>query len=170
VGLFDGEMRQSFEETGMSYQLEVDVVALAHDMDLLTTPYVFNPDEGQRMARAGADIVVAHMGVTTGGWIGAKSAKTLDFCVGKIQAIVDACKSVRDDVIMICHGGPIAEPEDAKFIIDRVKGIDGFYGASSVERLPVEPAITNHIKKFKSIRLPIAGGNGTKKKGKVAAR
>jgi predicted TIM-barrel enzyme len=171
VGLWGGEMRQSLEETGMSYQLEVDVVRLAREMDLLTTPYAFNPDEARRMTEAGADIVVAHMGVTTGGLIGAQSAKTLESCVGRIQEMVDACKSVREDVIMLCHGGPIAEPEDAQFIIDRVKGIDGFYGASSVERLPTEIAITNQIRKFKSVALPAkTASKGVRKPGRVAAR
>jgi predicted TIM-barrel enzyme len=169
VGLFTGEMRQSFEETGMSYQLEVDVVRLAHEMDFLTTPYVFTPEEARRMTEAGADIVVAHMGVTTGGSIGAKSAKTLDSCVGRIQEIADAARSVRDDVLVICHGGPIAEPPDAEYVLKRVKGCDGFYGASSTERLPAERAIAEQIRKFKSIRLP-AGRNGSKKAGKVAAR
>lgn len=155
----------------MSYQLEVDVVRLAREMDLLTTPYAFNPDEARRMTEAGADIVVAHMGVTTGGLIGAQSAKTLESCVGRIQEMVDACKSVREDVIMLCHGGPIAEPEDAQFIIDRVKGIDGFYGASSVERLPTEIAITNQIRKFKSVALPAkTASKGVRKPGRVAAR
>jgi predicted TIM-barrel enzyme len=171
VGLWGGEMRQSLEETGMSYQLEVDVVRLAREMDLLTTPYAFNPDEARRMTEAGADVVVAHMGVTTGGMIGAQSAKTLESCTGRIQEMVDACKSVREDVIMLCHGGPIAEPEDAQFIIDRVKGIDGFYGASSVERLPTEIAITNQIRKFKSVALPSrAASKGARKPGRVAAR
>ena len=169
VGLFTGEMRQSFEETGMSYQLEVDVVRLAHEMGLLTTPYVFNTDEAKRMTEAGADIVVAHMGVTTGGSIGAKSSKTLDDCVRRVREIADACRSVRDEVLVICHGGPIAEPPDAEYILQRVKGCDGFYGASSTERLPAERAIAEQIRKFKAIRL--ASGNGSKKAGgKVAAR
>ena len=117
-----------------------------------------------------AKIVVAHMGVTTGGSIGARSAKTLDSCVGKIQDIADAARSVRDDVLVICHGGPIAEPPDAEYILQRVKGCDGFYGASSTERLPAERAIADQIRKFKSIRLPSASKNGSKKAGKVAAR
>ncbi len=173
VGLWGGEMRQSLEETGMSYQLEVDIVRLAHEMDFFTTPYAFNVDEARRMTEAGADIVVAHMGVTTGGMIGAHSAKTLESCVGRIQEMVDACKAVREDVIMLCHGGPVAEPEDAQFIIERVKGIDGFYGASSVERLPTEVAITNQIRKFKGVRLPARNGSakgGPKKAGKAAVR
>ncbi len=153
IGLFDGTMRQSFEETGMSYQLEVDIIRLAHQMDLLTTPYVFNPQEAERMADAGADLIVAHMGVTTGGTIGAKSAKTLDDCVGQIQRIADAARGVNPEVIVICHGGPIAEPPDAEYIISRCRGVDGFYGASSVERLPAERAIAEQIRTFKKIRL-----------------
>ncbi|HEY7500812.1 MAG TPA: phosphoenolpyruvate hydrolase family protein [Vicinamibacterales bacterium] len=154
VGLFDGDMRQAFEETGMSYQLEVDIIRLARQLDLLTTPYVFNTSEAERMTDAGADLIVAHMGVTTGGTIGAKSAKTLDDCVSRIQAIADAARGVRSDVLVICHGGPISEPPDAKHIIERCRGVDGFYGASSVERLPAERAIADQIKTFKSIRLP----------------
>ncbi len=154
VGLIEGELRATLEETGMSYQLEVDVTALAHEMDLLTTPYVFDVEEARRMTRAGADIVVAHMGCTSGGTIGAKTVKTLDSCVARIQAIVDACKEIRSDVICLCHGGPIAMPPDAQYVIDRVRGIDGFYGASSTERFPTEVAIKKQIEEFKRIRLP----------------
>jgi predicted TIM-barrel enzyme len=153
VGLFDGDMRQAFEETGMSYQLEVDIIRLAHEMDLLTTPYVFNTSEAERMADAGADLIVAHMGVTTGGTIGAKSARTLDDCVGRIQDIADAARGVNPDVLVICHGGPIAEPPDAEYIIRHCQGVDGFYGASSVERLPAERAIAEQIRTFKRISL-----------------
>jgi predicted TIM-barrel enzyme len=153
VGLFDGEMRQAFEETGMSYQLEVDIIRLARQMDMLTTPYVFNTSEAERMADAGADLIVAHMGVTTGGTIGAKTSKTLDDCVSRIQAIADAARGVNPDVIVICHGGPISEPPDAEYIIANSRGVDGFYGASSVERLPAERAIADQIRRFKSIRL-----------------
>ena len=123
IGLFDGAMRQSFEETGMGYGLEVDMIALAHGFDLLTTPYVFNPDEARAMTKAGADIVVAHMGVTTGGSIGATSAKTLDECVFEIDAIADAALSVRKDVIVLCHGGPIAQPEDAEFVLQNCRAL-----------------------------------------------
>ena len=154
VGLFDGEMRQSFEETGMSYQLEVDIIRLARALDLLTTPYVFNPPEAERMADAGADLIVAHMGVTTGGTIGAKTSKTLDDCVTRIQAIADAARGVNPEVLVICHGGPISEPPDAAYIIANCRGVDGFYGASSVERLPAERAIADQIRQFKRIRLP----------------
>jgi predicted TIM-barrel enzyme len=151
IGLFDGVMRQSFEETGMSFSLEVDMIAQANKLDLLTTPYVFNPAESEAMARAGADIIVAHMGVTTGGAIGAKGAKTLDQCAGEIAAIIDAARAVRPDVIMLCHGGPIAMPEDARYILAKVPGCHGFYGASSMERLPVETAIAAQVSAFKSL-------------------
>jgi predicted TIM-barrel enzyme len=151
IGLFDGVMRQSFEETGMSFSLEVDMIAEAHKLDLLTTPYVFNPDESTAMAKAGADVIVAHMGVTTGGAIGAKAAKSLEHCAGEISAIADAARKVRKDIIVLCHGGPIAMPSDAKFILDRVKTCHGFYGASSMERLPVEIAIRDQVATFKSL-------------------
>ncbi|WP_374619386.1 phosphoenolpyruvate hydrolase family protein [Devosia sp.] len=152
IGLFDGVMRVSFEETGMGYGLEVDMIAEAHRQDLLTTPYVFNPDEAAAMTRAGADIIVAHMGVTTGGAIGARAAKSLDACAGEIEAIAAAARAVRDDVIVLCHGGPIAMPEDARFILDRVQGCHGFYGASSMERLPVEVAIKAQVESFKGLK------------------
>jgi predicted TIM-barrel enzyme len=152
VGLIDGNFRTTLEETGMSYQLEVDIVELAHELDMLTTPYVFDTHEAKLMTNAGADIVVAHMGCTVGGSIGVDTATPLDECVERIKAIVDTCKSLRDDVIMLCHGGPIAQPEDAQYIIDRVDGIDGFYGASSMERLPTEIAITGQIREFKALR------------------
>jgi predicted TIM-barrel enzyme len=151
VGLFDGQMRQSFEETGMGFGLEVDMIAEAHAQDLLTTPYVFNPDEAVAMARAGADIIVAHMGVTTGGSIGATSAKTLDQCVTEIDAISAAARSVRPDIILLCHGGPISMPEDAAYVLARADRMHGFYGASSAERLPAERAIADQIRAFKSI-------------------
>jgi predicted TIM-barrel enzyme len=153
IGLFDGKMRQSFEETGMSYALEVDMIAAAHALDLLTTPYVFNPDEAVAMTRAGADIVVAHMGVTTGGTIGASSAKSLDQCVTEIDAIAAAARAVRDSVIVLCHGGPISMPRDARYILERCEGIHGFYGASSMERLPAETAICDQTIKFKALPL-----------------
>ena len=151
IGLFDGAMRQSFEETGMGYGLEVDLIAEAHALDLLTTPYVFNPDEARAMTEAGADIVVAHMGVTTGGAIGAKAAKSLDLCVSEIDAIADAARSVRDDVIVLCHGGPIAMPDDARYVLRQARNCHGFYGASSMERLPVELAIAAQVKDFKNM-------------------
>src|SRR5262245_14928462 len=151
VGLFDGTMRQSFEETGMGFGLEVDMIRQAHEQDLLTTPYVFDPDESVAMADAGADIIVAHVGVSTGGAIGAESANTLDQCVGEIEAIAKAGRGVRDDVIILCHGGPIAMPDDAEFILKRCPSCNGFYGASSMERLPVEIALTEQTRRFKSI-------------------
>jgi predicted TIM-barrel enzyme len=151
IGLFDGVMRQSFEETGMSYSLEVDMIAEAHKLDMLTTPYVFNAEEAIAMTKAGADIIVAHMGVTTGGSIGATSAKTLDSCVGEIEAIAQAARSVSKDVIVLCHGGPISMPSDARYILDRVRGLHGFYGASSMERLPAEAAIRKQTEDFKSL-------------------
>ena len=152
IGLFDGVMRVSFEETGMGYGLEVDMIAQAHAIDLLTTPYVFNPDEATAMTRAGADIVVAHMGVTTGGAIGATSAKSLDQCVAEIDAIAAAARRVREDVLVICHGGPIAMPDDARYILGNCTGVHGFYGASSMERLPVEVAIKAQVEGFKGLR------------------
>ena len=152
VGLIDGHFRANLEETGMGYQLEVDMVRAAHDLDMVTTPYAFNVQEAKDMTAAGADIVVAHMGLTTNGTIGAQTAKTLEACVDDVAAIVDACKSTRADTIVLCHGGPIAQPEDAQFIIDRVPGVDGFYGASSMERLPTEIAITEQIQRFTALR------------------
>jgi len=151
VGLFDGVMRVNLEETSFGYGREVEMIRLAREMDLLTTPYVFNPDEAARMAEAGADILVAHMGLTTSGSIGAQTAKTLDQCVGLIDAIAAAARKVRDDVILLCHGGPIAEPDDARYILQRCPTIDGFYGASSMERLPTERAIREQTEKFTRI-------------------
>jgi predicted TIM-barrel enzyme len=153
IGLFDGTMRRSFEETGMGYGLEVDMIGLARKLDLLTTPYVFNTDEARAMTRAGADIVVAHMGVTTGGTIGATSAKSLDDCVEQVDAIATAARSVRKDVIVLCHGGPISMPDDARYLLERVDGLNGFYGASSMERLPAEKAIAEQTRSFKAIGL-----------------
>jgi predicted TIM-barrel enzyme len=153
IGLFDGVMRASFEETGMGYGLEVDMVGLAHSLDLLTTPYVFNPDEATAMAKAGADIIVAHMGVTVGGSIGASSAMTLEQSVKEIDRIAEAALKVRKDVIILCHGGPIANPDDAEFVLKRAGHCHGFYGASSMERLPVEIALTEQTRKFKAIRF-----------------
>jgi len=151
IGLFDGVMRASFEETGMGFSLEVDMIRAAHELDLLTTPYVFNPEESRAMAEAGADIIVAHMGVTVGGAIGATSAKTLADCVGEIDAIAEAAMAVRKDVIILCHGGPIAQPEDAGWILQRTANCHGFYGASSMERLPVEVALTDQTRRFKAL-------------------
>ena len=153
VGLIDGLYRQNLEETGMGYGEEVEMIRTAHEMGLLTTPYAFNPQEGEQMAAAGADIVVAHAGLTTKGAIGATTALTLEESVGFVQAICDAARGVSKEVIVLCHGGPISEPEDAEYVLQNTKGVDGFYGASSMERLPVEVAITEHVKKYKTIRF-----------------
>ncbi len=154
VGLIDGMFRQGLEETGMGYGLEVDLVKAASDLDLLTTPYAFTPEEAAAMTRAGADIVVAHMGLTTNGSIGAKTAKSLDDSVRLVSKIAESAKSVRPEVFVLCHGGPIAMPDDAQYVLDRVSGCDGFYGASSMERLPTEVAITAQTRDFKGLRLP----------------
>ena len=151
VGLIDGNFRANLEETGMGYDTEVELIRLASSMDLLTTPYAFNPTEAEQMAAAGADIVVAHMGLTTKGSIGAHTAKTLDDSVREVQAIADAARGVRDDVIVLCHGGPIAMPDDARYVLQRTTNVHGFYGASSMERLPVEIALTEQVQKFKAI-------------------
>lgn len=153
VGLCDGVFRANLEESGMGYGLEVDMIRTAHEMDLFTTPYAFNTAEAEQMADAGADLVVAHMGLTTKGSIGAKTARTLDESVREVQAIADAAKGVNKDVIVLCHGGPISMPEDASYILQRTKGVHGFYGASSVERLPTEIAITEQMKQFKAVRF-----------------
>lgn len=137
----------------MGYDKEVDLIRLARQKELLTTPYAFNTEEAQRMTDAGADIVVAHMGLTTKGSIGAHTAKTLDDSVREVQAIADAARGVRDDVIVLCHGGPIAMPEDAAYVLQRTKNVHGFYGASSMERLPVETALTEQVRAFKAIRF-----------------
>src|SRR5437764_6912871 len=157
VGLIDGTFRANLEETGMSYRLEVEVIALARQMDLLTTPYVFNVAEARQMTEAGADILVAHMGLTTSGTIGAKTARTLEECVGEVTAIAEAAKARRGDVLVLCHGGPIATPEDARFVLERCP-IEGFYGASSMERLPAETAITAQVRQFTGLRLAARGG------------
>ncbi len=158
VGLIEGRLRETLEETGMSFRLEVDLVALAREMELLTTPYVFDVEEARWMTEAGADIVVAHMGCTSGGTIGAKTVSPLEQCVGAIQEIVDAVKGMRGDALVLCHGGPIAFPRDAAVIFERVRGIDGFYGASSTERFPTEVAIKKQIEEFTTLRLPRAQG------------
>ncbi|AIQ38190.1 phosphoenolpyruvate hydrolase family protein [Paenibacillus sp. FSL R5-0345] len=151
VGLIDGVFRQNLEETGMGYGLEVDMIRAAHELDMLTTPYVFDPDQAKAMAEAGADILVAHMGLTTKGTIGAKTALTLDDCVERIEAIIKAGKAVNPDIMVICHGGPIAEPEDAAYVIERTEGIDGFFGASSIERFAAEKGIKDQTVLFKNI-------------------
>lgn len=153
VGLIDGKFRANLEETGMGYGLEVELVRLAREKDLLTTPYVFNPDDARAMARAGADIIVAHMGLTTGGSIGADTALTLEGCVGEINAIAAAAREVSPEIIVLCHGGPIAEPDDARFILANCPGCNGFYGASSMERLPVEKALVAQTRAFKNLSI-----------------
>jgi predicted TIM-barrel enzyme len=153
VGLIDGVFRQNLEETEMGFSKEVDMIAAAHEMDLLTTPYAFNADEAWAMADAGCDVLIPHMGLTTKGSIGAKTAFSLEECARRVQAMHDAAKKVNSDVLVLCHGGPIAEPADAQYILDHTEGIVGFYGASSMERLPVEPAITNRIREFSELRF-----------------
>ncbi|KAL4949491.1 TIM-barrel-protein domain-containing protein [Aspergillus filifer] len=153
VGLIDGTFRANLEETGMGYEKEVEMVRAAHEIGLLTTPYVFNVQEAEAMTKAGADVLVAHMGLTTSGTIGAKTGKTLEKCVEEIQAIRDAAVKINKDVILLCHGGPIAMPDDARFVLERVSGLHGFFGASSMERLPVEVAIKDTTAQFKDIKL-----------------
>jgi len=152
VGLIDGTFRQGLEETEMGYGLEVDMIRQAHDLGLLTCPYVFNPDEAQAMAKAGADVLIPHMGLTTKGSIGATTALTLAEAAKRVQAMHDAAKKVKPDILVLCHGGPISEPEDAQYVFDHTQGIVGFFGASSIERLPTEIAITGCVKKFKGLK------------------
>jgi predicted TIM-barrel enzyme len=151
VGLIDGVFRANLEETGMGYGLEVDMIRMAHEHDLLTAPYVFDAEQARDMARAGADILVPHMGLTTKGSIGAATALTLDEAVAKVQEMSDAAKSVNPDIICLCHGGPIAEPEDAAYVLRQTRGVVGFFGASSIERLPTEVAIRRQAEAFKAI-------------------
>jgi predicted TIM-barrel enzyme len=153
VGLIDGQFRQNLEETGMGFGLEVDMIARAHEIGLLTTPYAFNPDEARDMAKAGADILIPHMGLTTKGSIGASTALTLDESCKRVQAMHDAAKKVNKDIFVLCHGGPISEPQDAQYVLEHTRGIVGFYGASSIERLPTEVAITECTQRFKGIRF-----------------
>ena len=153
VGLIDGVFRQNLEETGMGYGLEVEMIAAARELDLLTTPYVFSAEDAVAMTEAGADIIVCHMGLTTGGSIGAETAKDLDDCVALVDEWSAAARQVRDDVIVLCHGGPIAEPADAEYVLRRAKAIHGFYGASSMERLPVEQALKAQTEAFKAVKF-----------------
>ncbi|WP_370677048.1 phosphoenolpyruvate hydrolase family protein [Pleomorphomonas sp. PLEO] len=152
VGLIDGIFRANLEETGMGYGLEVDMIAKAHELDMLTTPYVFDPDQAQAMAKAGADIIVCHMGLTTGGAIGSQTSRKLEDCPKLINEWAEAALKVRKDVIVLCHGGPISEPDDANYILKNCPNCHGFYGASSMERLPTERALTEQTKRFKTIR------------------
>lgn len=151
VGLIDGTFRANLEETGMGYALEVDLIRAAHEKDMLTTPYVFNPEEAAAMAGAGADVIVAHMGLTTGGDIGADTALALGDCPALIDAMSDAARQVREDAIVLCHGGPISSPGDAAYVLENCKIGHGFYGASSMERLPSETALTEQMQAFVSI-------------------
>jgi len=153
VGLIDGVFRQGLEETGMGYDLEVDMIAQARQLDLLTASYVFDSKSAEAMAKAGTDVLVPHMGLTTKGMIGASTSRSLDDCVGLIQEMHDVARKINPDIIVICHGGPIAEPEDAKYILSKVKGVQGFFGASSMERLPTEIAMTENMKRFKSLTI-----------------
>ena len=153
VGLIDGLFRENLEETGMGYAQEVEMIARAHELDLLTCPYVFNEDEAIAMAKAGADLLIAHMGLTTNGTIGAKTAITLDQSVARIQAIQKVAVSIHPEILVLCHGGPIAEPDDVQYVLSRTQGICGFFGASSIERLPTERAITAQVGSFKNIRI-----------------
>jgi len=151
VGLCDGQFRQNLEETGMGFGLEVDMIRAAHEAGLLCTPYVFDADQARAMATAGADVVVAHMGLTTKGQIGATTALTIEAAAARVQEIRDAAVSVKPDIIVLCHGGPIAEPDDAQYVLDHTTGVAGFFGASSMERLPTEVAITENMRRFKRI-------------------
>jgi predicted TIM-barrel enzyme len=153
VGLIDGTFRTLLEETEMGYGHEVDMIRQAHELGLLTTPYCFTPDDATAMAQAGADILIPHMGLTTKGSIGAQTALTLEDSAKHVQEMHDAAKRINSDILVLCHGGPIAEPEDAQYILDHTEGIVGFYGASSMERLPVEPAITNRVREFTELKL-----------------
>ena len=153
VGLFDGIMRENMEATGLGYDKEVEMIALAHEMDLLTTPYCFNEEEAQAMVKAGADMIVAHVGLTTGGTIGATAAMTMDKAIDVTNRIAEASKAIREDILVICHGGPFDYPENVAAALKRMPGVHGFYGATSMERLPVERAITEQVEAFKAIRL-----------------
>jgi len=153
VGLIDGVYRTNLEETGMGYNLEIDMIREAHQLDMLTCPYVFNTADAKAMAEAGADVLVPHMGLTTKGSIGAETNLTLEESAKRVQAMHDAAKEVNPDILVLCHGGPIAEPEDAQYIFEHTTGIAGFFGASSIERLPVEPAIKDQAHRFKILKL-----------------
>ena len=152
VGLIDGDFRANLEETGMGYGLEVDVIRLAHEKDMFTTPYVFSEDDAVAMAEAGADIIVCHLGLTTGGAIGAETARKLEDCPAIVDAWAEAALRIRKDAIILVHGGPVAQPEDAEYVLARTENCHGFYGASSMERLPTELALTEQTRKFKNIR------------------
>jgi predicted TIM-barrel enzyme len=156
VGLIDGTFRQNLEETGMGFALEVEMIRAAHERGLLTAPYVFDLEDARAMAEAGADVLVPHMGLTTGGSIGAETAKTLDECVELVQAMRDAAAAVNAEVLVLCHGGPIAEPSDVAYVLERTRGVVGFFGASSMERLPAEAALTENMRRFKALAVTTA--------------
>ncbi|MCR8656559.1 phosphoenolpyruvate hydrolase family protein [Paenibacillus endoradicis] len=151
VGLCDGLFRQNLEETGMGYDQEVEMIRIAHELGLLTTPYVFNEEDAIKMTKAGADVLVAHVGLTSKGAIGAKTTISLDESVTIVQRIRDAAVAINSSIIVLCHGGPISEPEDAQYVLDRTTGVAGFFGASSIERLPTELAITEQVRSFKKL-------------------
>jgi predicted TIM-barrel enzyme len=153
VGLFDGTFRQNLEETGMGFELEVDMIRTAHELDLLTAPYVFDPEQAAAMARAGADVLVPHVGLTTSGSIGAATAVSLEEAAVRVQAMHDAAKAVNPSIIVLCHGGPIAEPADAQYVLEHTDGVSGFFGASSMERLPTEQAIQAQAAEFKQLAI-----------------
>lgn len=153
VGLMDGVFRQNLEETGMGYDLEVEMIRAAHELDMLTCPYVFSPEDARKMAQAGADVLVPHMGLTTSGSIGAATALTLEEAAQRVQALRDAAVEVKPDILVLCHGGPIAEPEDAQYVFEHTTGVAGFFGASSVERLPTERGIEGQARRFKDLKL-----------------
>lgn len=158
VGLIDGVFRANLEETGMGFDLEIEMIRLAAERDLLTSPYVFSPEQAVAMAEVGADVLVAHMGLTTKGTIGAATAVTLDEAASAVQGIVDAARKVNPEIIVLCHGGPIAEPADVEYVLDRTTGVDGFFGASSMERLPTELAIAEQVRTFKSVTSGTGSG------------
>jgi predicted TIM-barrel enzyme len=153
VGLYDGTFRRNLEETGMGYGLEVELVRIARELELLTAPYVFSVDDARAMAAAGADLLVPHMGLTTGGSIGAETAKTLDECAALIQAMREAAFAVNPEILVLCHGGPISQPDDAEYILEHTEGVVGFFGASAMERLPAEVALTENMQRFKAVRV-----------------
>ena len=156
VGLIDGNFRQQLEETGMSIKLEIEMIRIARDLDMLTCPYVFDDEQAIAFAKAGADVIVSHVHTTVGGSIGVtESAMSLDDAVAKVQSMHDAAKSINPDVIVICHGGPIAQPEDAEYVLSRTRGVAGFFGASSIERLATEPAIEEQTRKFKRLQVKV---------------
>lgn len=165
VGLIDGQFRANLEETGMGFQLEIDLIEAAHKLDLLTTPYAFNTTHAEEFAKVGADVIVAHMGLTTSGAIGAITAMSLEQSADVVAEIADAAKSVNPDVLVLCHGGPIATAEDAQYIFERVDTVDGFYGASSVERLPTEIAIKEQVRGFKDLKLNAIHPNASRVAG-----